>query len=629
MTPEPVTGDSDRAEFLDALATGRVTHAMRAARRLLKPRPRLHDLSFVRKAVAKTTHAAGIAPVRIAILSSFSIEFLHDSFEALAFLDGLRLEIYQAGFAQFRQDILDSASGLYAFEPSVVILAVEGRDLIPQLYGGRYEGPGEKADATVAAARDELVGLIRTFRERSKAVLLVHNFAPPRWRTLGILDAYVGRGQAQYVNELNDALYVASRQMPGVYVVDYAGLVMRYGAVNWYDTRMEHYARAPIAQAHLPDLAGEYLKFCRALAGRTKKCLVLDLDNTLWGGVLGEDGVQGIKLGPTYPGSAFMALQEAILSLHRRGVLLAIASRNNPADVDEVFADHPHMLLKREHFAAEQIHWGTKSDSLRAIAQKLSIGLEHIVFVDDNPVECEQVASELPMVTVIHLPTRPEQFVDTLTLDGLFDSLSLSEEDRRRGDLYKQRDQAEELRERSTSLEDFYARLQMEVVFAYVQPASLARASQLTQKTNQFNVTTFRYGEAEITARMNDPSWLVTTVQVRDVFGDNGIVGFVMAQATGDRAEIDTLLLSCRVIGRGVETAMLAYLGAWARSREVRWLHGKIILTAKNQPARGLYDSHGFRRVGDGENGELCWILDLKETSIEYPSWFRIVGASA
>src|SRR5205823_8776652 len=205
---------------------------------------------------------------------------------------------------------------------------------------------------------------------------------PPAWRRLGIMDGQIGRGQGQLINELNDGLYLAAREFRGVHVVDYAGLVMRHGAIHWYDQRMEHYARAPISSAQLPNLVKEYLKFFRALTGQTKKCLVVDLDNTLWGGVLGEDGLRGIQLGPTYPGNAYMAFQEALLGLQQRGILLAIASRNNPADVDQVFAVHPHMVLKREHFVQAQIHWRAKSESLIEIAERLNITLESLVFVD-------------------------------------------------------------------------------------------------------------------------------------------------------------------------------------------------------------------------------------------------------
>ena len=617
---------SARTEFLAALDSTDFARAVLAARTFLGQRPPLHQLSFVRRAVAKLPpERFGLVPLRVALLSSFSVEFLHDPLMALAFLDGLHIDLFQPGFGQFRQEILDPASGLNTHRPDVAILAIEGKDLVPALYGHLSDETPGAIDKAVAEAREEIVTLIRTFRERSDATLLVHNFAPPPWRRYGILEGHSERGQAEFVHELNQALYDVCRDLQGAYVVDYAGLVGRAGAMHWYDRRMEHYARAPISQAKLPDLAAEYLKFLRGLAGKTKKCLVLDLDNTLWGGVLGEDGLQGLQLGPTYPGSAYLAFQEAVLGLHQRGVILAIASKNNAPDVEEVFASHPHMMLKKEHFAQAQINWGPKSKSIVEIARRLNIGLEHMVFVDDSPAECDQVAAALPMVTVIPLPGPPEHFVDVLLERGLFESVSISAEDRRRGELYKQHDQAEELQRQSGSLEDFYARLDMEVTFAPVRAASMARAAQLTQKTNQFNVTTVRYTESEMAARCANRDWLVISVQVRDRFGDNGIVGLMMARMVAGELHIDTFLLSCRVIGRDVETAMLACLCQQARHRGARCLRGRVVPTAKNQPARNLYDRHRFHQIAEAASGETTWLLDLDSRMVSFPQWFKII----
>ena len=374
-------------------------------------------------------------------------------------------------------------------------------------------------------------------------------------------------GKVSLISCMNDALAAAARRVADVHVVDYAALVNRHGALNWYDERMRLYARAPIAGAMQGHLADEYVKFIRALAGGAKKCLVLDLDNTLWGGIVGEDGVDAIRLGATYPGSAFVQFQRLVQDLARRGVILALASKNNPADVDEVFARHPSMVLRKDDFAAMEIGWNPKSESLRRIAARLAIGLEHMVFVDDNPVECEEVRRALPQVHVIALPAQPERYVRALQREGLFDTAAISDEDRRRGELYRQRAEAESARASAGSLEGFYRDLAMEISVAPIARPSLPRAAQLTQKTNQFNVTTRRYTETEIGERLRDPSWVGFTVAVKDRFGDNGIVGVALARVEGRTLAIDTLLMSCRIIGRTVETAMLAHLCDEAISR--------------------------------------------------------------
>jgi FkbH-like protein len=626
MSRNPQASLAQRDTFLSALRVGDMFQAVKTTRTLLQEHYGIRQFSFIRRAVEKITDGRlPLKPLRVALLSSFSIDFIHDALITYGFINGLRIEIYQAGFNQFRQEILNSESGLYAFSPDVVILAVEGKDWMPAAYHRYLNSTGAELEATLSRSQDELTMLIKTFQSYTKATLLVHNFSPPIWRQLGILDGHIGIGQAQLIHKLNDVLYTICRDTAGTYVVDYAGLITKFGALHWYDERLKHYAKAPIAQAMLGYLAAEYMKFFRAHTGQTKKCLVVDLDNTLWGGVLGEEGIRGIQLGPEYPGSAFMEFQEAILNLHRRGILLAIASKNNLADVDEVFARHPYMVLKKEHFADVQIHWKPKSESLIEIARRLNIGLEHMALADDSPVECEQIARTLPMVTTLLLPKQPEAFVPVLFEDGLFDGLNFSAEDRRRGDLYHQRDQAEALRSDSASLEDFYRDLAMEVIFAPVQEASLARAAQLTQKTNQFNVTTTRYTELELRKWMVDPSWLLTTVRVRDRFGDNGIVGLIIAHIMADALEINTFLLSCRVIGRTVETAMLAYLCEQAISCEMKCIRGRVIPTAKNMPARDLFERHGFQKLTGPESEATSWILQVDNRVVHWPEWFKVV----
>ncbi len=623
MTTDPQGFPRARELFVAALEAGDLPHAAAAARSLIAGSS-IHQLSFVRKAIDKApAERLGLTRLKVALLSSFSIEFLHDALVAQAFVDGFGTEIYQPAFGQFRQEIIDPASGLYRFAPDVVVLALEGRDVVPALYRPFVSDDGT-VERAVAEAQSELASLVQCLRKCSSAVLLVHDFARPAWPRLGILDGHELPGEAQRVEELNAALRSMCREMPSVYVVNYAGLVGRVGALRWYDERMRHYAQAPIAQAALPALVAEHAKFFRALKGKAKKCLVVDLDNTLWGGIVGEDGLHGIQLGPTYPGSAYVAFQEVILGLHQRGVILAIASKNNPADVDEVFASHPHMVLRREHFAATRITWGAKSASLADIARDLNIAVDALVFVDDNPVECEEVAAALPMVTVIRLPKSPETYVAALLETGLFDTLAVSDEDRRRGDLYRQRDEAEALREQAGSLEKFYEGLQMEVVFAPVGTAAIVRAAQLTQKTNQFNATTVRYSEAELADRAGRPDWLVRAVRVLDRFGDNGIVGLLLARVVGDDFEVDTLLLSCRVVGRTVETAMLALLCEEAAQRGLRRVKGRIVPTAKNGPVRGLYQQHDFRPVGEDEAGATTWVLDLETGGVQCPKWLTI-----
>jgi FkbH-like protein len=627
MMPNPPRPSTLRDAFSAALQSGQKFEAIQIARALLLEDPGLSQISFISRELEKIPRGTlGLKRLKVALLSSFSIEFIKKPLAVLSFLNGIEADIYLSGFGQFQQEIRNPASGLYGFSPDVVILSVEGADWLPEIYRDYLDVLPTGFDATLSRFAEEFQSLLTAFRARSKATLLVNNFYPPVWRQLGLLDGQASPGQAQLIHRINESLASISQQTPGVMLVDYAGLVSRVGAHQWYDERMSHYAKAPIAMAMLPQLAAEYVKFFRGLAGQTKKCLVLDLDNTLWGGVLGEDGVAGVQLGAVYPGSAYVAFQREILNLQKRGVLLAIASKNNAADVEEIFASHSSMLLKKEHFASLQIHWEQKVESLCKIAQQLNIGLEHMVFVDDNPAECAEMIRVLPIVTTIQLPKQPEYFVRALLKDGLFDSLTFSLEDRRRGELYRQREEAEQLRGSSGSVEDFYRSLEMEITFAAIDKSSLARSAQLTQKTNQFNITTIRFSESEIAERSNDPNWLLTTVTVRDRFGDNGIVGLVMAHFDSGALNIETLLLSCRVIGRGVETSVFAYLCQHAINRRVSTLQGRIVPTAKNIPVRELFSSHKFDKVSEKESGETAWTLDLHKSPVTWPEWIKVTA---
>jgi FkbH-like protein len=561
---------------------------------------------------------AGVKSAKIAVLSSYSSEFLEDALIVAFFLQGVIPELYQPPFNQFRQEIIDPASGLYRFAPDTLILSVLGENLCPMIYDRIPSSETVQVEEVIG----EIEGLIDAFRVRSSAPLLVQNLLPPSYPIFGVGDANLPFGQRQQVRRINARLAEICRERPGVYVVDYEGLVARHGALAWHDERLRFFAQLPIDKRMFLPLAREYAKIVNILQGGAKKCVVLDLDNTLWGGIVGEDGVDGIKLDTVYPGSAYKGFQQALRALGERGVLLAVASKNNPADVDEVFDKHPHMVLTKGDFAALQIGWHPKSQMVETIADELAIGLEHIVLIDDNPVECAEVSSALPMVRTVVFPRQPEQFAAVLAEEGLFDALQFSKEDRNRARLYKQRAAAENLRGKAANLEDFYRSLEMEIVIEPVEARSLSRTAQLTQKTNQLNLTTYRYNEADIATRLDDPSWDCCTVTVRDRFGDNGIIGVMLAQHSADRLILDTFLMSCRVIGRTVETAMLAHLCDVAERFGARYVEATLIPTAKNLPVRPLLPNHNFVPSGEQE-GISTWRLDLATRRVQWPEWFR------
>ena len=405
--------------------------------------------------------------------------------------------------------------------------------------------------------------------------------------------------------------------------MDYDALIAHHGRKRWNDEAKWLTMRMPFATDSFLPLVAEWMKFIHPLAGVTCKVLAVDLDNTLWGGVLGEAGLESIQIGPEYPGAFYRLLQRAILDLYRRGILLAVCSKN---DLDEAMAalqNHPGMLLRPEHFAAFRINWQDKAQNLREIASELNVGTDAIAFLDDNPIERERIRSEMPEVQVIPLPGRAQDFAQALRDCPFFERVTLSVEDRKLTTLYHEQQQRSDLARSSGSLEEFFRSLDQEVAIALVTPDTLRRVAQLTQKTNQYNVTTRRYTEQQIEDLASRPGWSVYAVQVKDRFGDNGIVGALIVRLDANICEIDTFLLSCRVIGRTIETAMLGFLAETSRAAGAAYLQGWFFPTKKNSPARDLYSSHRFKAIAT-EHGATLWSLNLTEADISCPEWIRL-----
>jgi FkbH-like protein len=583
--------------------------------------PNLGNAQFVLTRVPKLELKRHLASCRVAFLRSFTLEPVIPLFRADALLHGVNVTAHIGEFNAYAQEILNPASDLYAFDAQVVVLAIQTRDLLPNLWLRTADLSANDVASLVARALADLHAMIAEFRSRSQAHLIVHNLEVTEFPAAGLLDAQQ-HGQDAAIRDFNRSLIAIAQEFKGVYVLDYDGLVAKYGRQRWHDERKWLTMRMPFVAEALPLLAREYLRFLLPLTGKTAKALVVDLDNTLWGGVIGEEGLHGIHIGPEYPGAAYQQLQRAILDLYQRGIILAICSKNNPADAMEVFSQRSGMLLNSSHFAAFRINWQDKAQNLREIATELNIGIDSLAFLDDNPVERQRVKSDLPEVTVIDLPDDPMQYAKALRACPVFERLALSAEDRERGRYYAEQRQRDELQNSAGSLEDFYRSLEMMAELAPVTPATLARVAQLTQKTNQFNTTTRRYNEQQIADLAADPDWQVFSLRVSDRFGDNGLVGVAVLHHQGAVSEIDTLLMSCRVIGRTVETALLAALAEQTRARGADRLVGWFLPTKKNVPARDFYAAHGFAPGQEQADGTL-WELDLKGALPTYPAWIR------
>lgn len=614
-----------RQEITDLIASEAAKEANVALAELWRQERSPGAASFVISSFEKLRGNLPLQHYRVAILRSFTVEPIVPLLRAAALVNGIDLAVHVGDFNAYAQEILDGKSTLYEFKPDAVILAVQTRDIAPELW--RDFSSLETADIskTIKRTISEFHNWTQAFRNHSHAHLIIHNLELPIFPSQGILDNQSSKGQCATIREVNQGLGEIVHSVRGTYILDYDALVAQHGRVGWHDERKWLTVRLPIAASRLVHMAEEWLRFLQPLTGKIAKVLVLDLDNTLWGGIIGEDGFDGIQIGVEYPGAAFQALQHVTLDLYHRGILLAICSKNNLDDAMAVLEKHPGMLLRPRHFAATRINWQDKPQNLREIAAELNVGIDSLALADDNPVERRRVRLDIPEMTVIDLPENPMEYAQALQECPAFERLALSAEDRERPKYYVAERERTYLEQSSASREDFLRSLQQQAEVASISPATLARVAQLTQKTNQFNLTTRRYSEQEISHMASLPDCQVLSIRVKDRFADNGLVGVAITRDKDAVCELDTFLLSCRVIGRSVETALLSYLAARASARGNRELKGWFLPTKKNAPAKEFYSSHGFVMIEQNDKGSQ-WRLDLSNSPIACPEWVKIVS---
>lgn len=554
--------------------------------------------------------------IRVAVLRTYTTELLEPYWQLEAKLQGFTLELYEAPYGSLLQE-LEPGAGLLEHNPDLTLVFLQWEDLDPR-FGKPLTsyGAGEQADLHAAGIR-YLVGLLGALRDRIEGSIVVTLLPRPFGPELGAFDAMAADSEASFRGGFKAALASQLREsLPGTHFADLDEVAAQVGRAAMFDPRLWYGARYPFSVAASQTVTARLMRYAVVLKQPPAKCIVLDADNTLWGGIIGEDGPQGIELGPDYPGSVYVAFQRRLLEFRQRGFLLALCSKNNSADVLEVLKDHPHQLLREEDFAAMVINWLPKPGNLRTLAQDLNVGTDSFVFIDDSPHECLAVRRELPEVTVVQTPSDITLLPVCLDEVARLEILSLTEEDRRRTKLYAQQRKRAELSGSSANLDEYLASLKMVMAISIDEPEHVRRIAQLTQKTNQFNLTTRRYSEADIGKFMSDPDWIVADFRLADVFGDSGLVGVALVSGVaGSEAKFDTFLMSCRVIGRRVETAFLAWLLDELRRRGLAPVRGEYVPSGKNEVVSDFWARHGFSSTNDG-----FFQIDLSEpVRIESP----------
>ena len=559
--------------------------------------------------------------MKVAFLSNYTVDFIVKEFSKRLKENSIQFETYVSGFNQYVQEILGEDNSFYKFNPDVVFLSVDLGFLVEDILDHQFEESGAKIYSDVENRFQQLLSLISKLRSKlPNSHIFIDNFYLSTnylFKTLEGNSPYSTKNISEKLN-LQFEKFISENK--GIRLIDIASLFQKYGEEELLDSRMYYIAKSNFSKSGSEKLAGLYLSHIKAYSGLRKKLIILDLDNTLWGGIIGEDGIENIVLSNDGAGKAFYDFQKELLKLHRQGILLAVCSKNAEGVVLNAIKNHPYMVLREERFAAVRINWNDKVQNIKSIAQELSLGTDSFVFLDDSVFERGLVKNQLPEVEVPELPEDSMYFVDFLKSLDAFNFHSLTDDDFKRNESYATNRQRKKLEETFTDTTSYLKSLEMQVIIREMDDFSFPRIVQLIQKTNQFNLTTRRYTETEVRKFTADPKYKILQMTVKDKFGDYGIVAVAILKFNDSKLYIDTFLMSCRVLGRNVETALLSYITKLAEGGNFFLIEGEILPTEKNEPCRDLYVKHGFSAKGNNS-----WELNLKEKKIRFPEFIKLL----
>ncbi len=549
--------------------------------------------------------------VRIAVLGNCTTDYISKALNHTCGVYGLSAEVYNCPYIQYTQEIYEPASAFYESKPELTVLFFEGRYLFPGWFeiGTIMDGREQKL-SYIQSVYETLVSLIEEIHKNSGTKIVLNNFKIPYFSPLGILDDKYYPGLRDMVSLLNTRLTEWAADKEYAYIFDYRAFSAYYGEASLEDPKILYMTKSTLSLKYTAALAKEYMKYILPLKYRTKKCLVLDLDDTLWGGIAGEDGLPGIKLDIADAGRCFYDFQKEIQSLYHKGVILAVNSKNNVEDAMNIMEKHPHMILKKEYFSVMKINWQDKAKNMAEIAEELNIGLDSMVFFDDSKYERELVKSLLPEVMVIDVPADTSRYADTIRSLIEFEQLKLTKEDLSRNAMYAANKARAEKQKKFGSVEEYLTSLHTKAILEYSNDFNIPRIAQLTQKTNQFNLTARKYTQDDIRRLHHLQEYIVLSLQVTDIYGDNGITGVCITRLEDENAFIDSFLLSCRILGRKIEFAFLNKVVEHLRARGIKTIDALYIKTEKNKAASDFYPKAGFSAVSADGNQALYRLED-------------------
>ena len=610
-----------RDEVRECCAGDDLGLAQQAISALLHEEPGTAATQFAATNALSMAGRLGLPEARIVVLASFTVELVEPYLAVHQFLSGRRLVFRAIPYGQW-YGALTSPGRLDEFQPAAVFLLLHLEDAVP-LLARQHLAEADRLEVEADQPIGGIAEAVDRFRERSPAPIVVSTFVAAERGVERFFDRHVRPSRQEAVDLLNQRVSQLAQVRHNVFVFDYAQTVTDFGRLRWFDPVKDHHVKAAVSTQALPYLAGELSAFYNALLGPRRKVLAVDLDNTLWGGVVGEDGPEGLAVNGDYPGNAFADFQKFLLNLRASGIALAVVSKNNLADVDEAFAVRSDMPIRLSDFAAHRIDWNDKVTNLDAVARELNVGIDAITFVDDNPLECDLVRHYAPEICTVRLHGPPSLFARQILEVGGFDAVFLTEEDRGRAESYRsERVRAAHL-VAPESRDQFLAELQIKLALRPPRPEEVDRVVQLFSRTNQFNLTTRRYQTGDVLSMLSDPRTEVKVGRLSDRYGGYGLICIVVTKDHPDGArEIDSLLMSCRALGRNVEDAVLADLDSEARKAGRTCLIGRFVPTAKNGLVADLYPRFGFART----DREGVFMRRLAQTKpLDFPPYIDIL----
>lgn len=562
--------------------------------------------------------------LKLGIVHTYTSELLDPWFELEAALQGFELQTYHAPYGVTFQEAHEN-SGLSQHSPDITLIMLRREDLHPELTLSIAHLSLSRQNEVYQEVLSHIVELTRQFRRLAVGQIVFTLLPAFQQPSLGIYDAQSEQSENVWWARLKTDIGTAFRNsLQSTLFLDLDELMLQIGRKHFFDGRFWYSARFPFTPEAAREITQKVIGIGAKLKSPVAKVIALDADNTLWGGVIGEDGLAGIALGPDYPGNVYMDFQRRLLDYQQRGFILALCSKNNPGDLDQVLQEHPHQILRDHHFAARRVNWAPKPDNLISLAKELNLGLDSFIFVDDSHHECEAVRYALPQIEVIQVPNKLIDLPCCLDRVARLEVLSLTSEDTSKTEMYVQersrREFLESCLQNNASASNYLESLAMNMQINLNCQAHLTRLSQLTQKTNQFNLTTRRYNEQQIQEFIDSEHWLVADFSLADKFGDNGIVGLAIFELQNDkRASLDTFLMSCRVIGREAEGAFLHALLRQLAKLGFEEMTATFIPTPKNAPSQAFLPNQGFKAA---ENGQ--YVLHLTNSPPHSVSAFPI-----